>query len=694
VKVTSRSVSAALLLVSTSSITWAQETLTNPPAQKTEAPAPTPVAEGVDSTPGVDVVELSLEDLLNQQTAVATKRAVSLRESPSVMTIVTRQEMQEAGVRDLVDVLMMVPGFNLGMDVQGVLGLSFRGIWGHEGKVLLMVDGQEMNEAMYSGNPVGNRFLMDQVERVEIIRGPGSAIYGGYAELAVINIVSRGAKQEGASLMFTHGSHSRSYARRNLSMSVGTDLNGVQLSLNGYIGQGNRSDRTYTDIYGSSYFMANNAATDPAHLNANVHYKGFNARVIYDRYYMTQRDDYVALAPELTSQSFTHISTELSYDWALLENFKIIPRLNFRSQTPWAVSDEANSSYYLKNDQRILSSLNVSWDPLDGLNVLGGVEHYYERARLLSSLITGYQDLFSTTGTGEVTYRNIATYVQVLFENPIVNLTGGVRYENHSFVGPSVVPRVGLTRTFGRVHAKLLYANAFRAPGVENINLALDPAQMKPERTRVFEAEVGWQFTDNFYLGVNAFDITMDQPIVYDFDALLGEEVYTNQVRTGTRGADAELRMKYPWGWAQLSYSYFIPAGKNQVEKYRIPGRNDVLLGMPRHKVSFTSAFHPFTKKLSISPSLVFMSERYATFDGEDPVTLEYYVRPESRPSLLVNLFASYSDLLVQGLEVGAGVYNLAGEPFRAPQPYRSGHAPLPTLSREFLVRVGYTYEF
>jgi outer membrane receptor protein involved in Fe transport len=674
-----------------SQVAWAQG---EPLPTTTGSPTQDPPAVSSPSSKGVDISELSLEDLLNQQTSVATKRALSTREVPNVITIVTRQEMQDAGARDLTDVLMMVPGFNLGFDVQGVMGLSFRGNWAHEGKILMMIDGQEMNEAMYSTTPVGNRFLVDTLERVEIIRGPGSAIYGGYAELAVINLVTRGAKQEGASLTFTHGSHSRGFARRNLSMSVGTDLNGWGVSLNGYIGQGNRSDRTYTDIYGTSYFLSGNAAQDPAHLNANVTYKGLNARVIYDRYNMTMRDDFVAIRPDLVTETFTHISTELLYDWSILDNLKITPRLNFRSQTPWTVTDPSSDIYYIKNDQRILSSLTASWDVWEGINLLGGVEHYFERARLLGSTLTGFQDVFATNGAYEVSYRNVALYAQAQWENPIVNVTAGVRFENHSFVGPYVVPRVGLTRQFGRVHAKLLYAGAFRAPGVENINFALDPTAIKRETTRVFEAEVGWQFTDNWYLGLNAFDTTINDPIIYAYDPVTDSDSYSNQIRTGTRGAEAELRMKYAWGWATLAYSYFIPGGKNLVDKYMVPGQPDQLLGQSRHKITLNSAFHPFWKQLTVSPSLVLLSERYATFSGQDPVTAEYYVQGETRPSLLVNLYASYSDLVIKGLEVGAGVYNIAGEPFKVPQPYRSGHAPMPALSREFLVRVGYSYTF
>ncbi len=132
-----------------------------------------------------------LELLLDAKVDVATRTSKSMRETPAVVTLVTRDEIAASGARTLADVLMTVPGFGFGVDVGQVVGVGFRGNWGHEGKVLLRIDGLELNETLYSTLQFGNHFPVDEIERVEIIRGPGSVIYGGYAELAVINVVSR-----------------------------------------------------------------------------------------------------------------------------------------------------------------------------------------------------------------------------------------------------------------------------------------------------------------------------------------------------------------------------------------------------------------------------------------------------------------------------------------------------------------------
>ena len=142
-----------------------------------------------------DITELSLEDLLNAGMTTSTKsKPMSMRDSPNVMTVVTREEIQRSGARELADVLRLVPGFQLGGDLYSSVYAGFRGIWGSEGKFLVLLDGHEMFELLYYATELGNRIPVDQIERIEIIRGPGSVVYGGSAELAVVNIITRSAE--------------------------------------------------------------------------------------------------------------------------------------------------------------------------------------------------------------------------------------------------------------------------------------------------------------------------------------------------------------------------------------------------------------------------------------------------------------------------------------------------------------------
>src|SRR5688572_24460066 len=138
-----RSFSLSAVVVLAASAASADEPAVNEPLADAEAGA-TPIES------------LSIEDLLSTEVQVASKTARTLRESPAVVSVVTRAEIQAAGARDLLDVLRLVPGFEPNVDVQGVTGLGFRGIWGHEGKILLLIDGHELNETAYSTLQLGH----------------------------------------------------------------------------------------------------------------------------------------------------------------------------------------------------------------------------------------------------------------------------------------------------------------------------------------------------------------------------------------------------------------------------------------------------------------------------------------------------------------------------------------------------------
>jgi len=167
-----------------------------------------------------DLAALSLEELL--QISVATRTAISERESPGIVSVVTRDEIRDSGARDIDDVLRNMPGFDFGVDYYGTVGMAFRGVWGIEGKVLLLMDGIPLNELYYNSALIGNRIPMDQVERIEIIRGPGSVMYGGAAEAAVVNIITEsGARTNGVRATAQYGQLEHSYGRQTLSFSYG-----------------------------------------------------------------------------------------------------------------------------------------------------------------------------------------------------------------------------------------------------------------------------------------------------------------------------------------------------------------------------------------------------------------------------------------------------------------------------------------
>lgn len=619
--------------------------------------------------------EMSLEELLNVKLTVAVKEGATLRESPGIVTLITSEEILGSGARDLIDVLRTVPGLDLGVDVQGVIGAGIRGLWGHEGKVLLLIDGVEMNEPLYSTLQLGHRYPLAQIQQIEIIRGPGSVLYGGTAELAVINIITRnGSDLSGWEADAMFGTMENGIARRQLSIAHGRSSATGSLSIIGSISSGSRSDRVFTDFAGNSFEMQEDARLRNQHLNAAARWRGLSARLIVDRYLTTERDHFGENLPRRTSVDFESFLFDTAWQKELGASLTFTPRFQYKRFRPWQERDEF--FHFDKTvDQLRLGAMTV-WRPREGRELTSGVELIRDHARVSNDTPASS---FFPNGRSSIHYENYAAYSQGTFDTRAGKITVGGRFENHSEFGRSFVPRASLTKTAGRLHLKLLASRAFRAPSIENIRLGDD---IKPERTTVLEVEGGIKLSDTTIITANLFDIGIARPIIYFVKPVTSEEGYVNAGRTGSRGLELEYRLRDRWGWATIGYSYYR-ARDNRVDSYSVPGHEDQFLAFAPHKVTARASFKT-TGPWSISPSLILYGTRYGYASADaagNPVIHRF------DPSALLSLYTDYT-LPAGNVSIGFGVHDLLGQNFELIQPYNSYHAPLPDTSREWVVRV------
>lgn len=621
---------------------------------------------------------------------VASFAITRLRDSPAVVTSVTAEDIRNSGARDLMDVLLLVPGFFFGVDVQGVTGPGFRGLWGQEGKVLLIIDGKEMNELLYSTIQLGHEFPVELIERIEVVRGPGSVIYGGNAELAVINVVTRGV-QGSTDVMVTgsYGEYRHGNGRRSLTLSgrkVFEEVPGLSVFGSASLGQGQRSDAIFQDFYGNSAEMSGASQLDPMTAQLGVGYRDLQLSMLYQRYSTTSVVAFDQVLETPAPTDFDSFHAELTNRFRPSEQLEIIPRLNFTLQSPYRTDDQDSPFYYDKQGRRLRARLVARWAPLELLQLTGGADLALDRGALNGPADVGLQTTFGPDGATVVSYRNIAGFVEAYSENPIATLVAGARYDNHSAFGSSFVPRLVLLKSLGDFSGKLLFSRAFRAPGLENISLG---DSVRPERTTVFELEAGYHLGEGHAVSVNAFDVGVAQPIVYSYDPETNLEAYRNLGRLGSRGFEVDYHVRGRWGRAQLSYSFYTPSGENDVEDYLVPGHSEAFTGMPTHKAALTGSVKVL-EWLSVNPTAVLVGKRYAVQAPDDAGDSAVETLPTQ---LLLNLFVRAENVGTQGLEIGGGVFNALGTDFRVAQPYNGGHAPLPVFAREFFVRVSYLYD-
>ena len=164
------------------------------------------------SPPPPDITTLSMQDLLDVDVvSTASKFPQEVREAPASVTVITREDIHRYGYRTLADALGSVRGFYTTYDRNysylGVRGFARPG--DYNTRFLLLVDGRRLNDGIYDMAPIGTDFPIDVslIERIEVIRGPGSSLYGTSAFFAVVNVfTSTGASRKGLQIETRAGS--------------------------------------------------------------------------------------------------------------------------------------------------------------------------------------------------------------------------------------------------------------------------------------------------------------------------------------------------------------------------------------------------------------------------------------------------------------------------------------------------------
>lgn len=147
--------------------------------KKDEEPKPVPRAAKDE-----ELALFGAEDVVS----LATKQAQSVSQAPAIASGVPEEQMRALGLRSLPEVLKTVPGFETSRDVQGFWRVAVRGIR-DESALLVLYDGHRLNNA-YDSKALLN-IPTENVERVEVMRGPGSALFGTGAFLGTVNVVSK-----------------------------------------------------------------------------------------------------------------------------------------------------------------------------------------------------------------------------------------------------------------------------------------------------------------------------------------------------------------------------------------------------------------------------------------------------------------------------------------------------------------------
>ncbi|MBA4372739.1 MAG: hypothetical protein C0402_07720 [Thermodesulfovibrio sp.] len=559
-----------------------------------------------------------------EELEISTRRAIPLIKAPAIATVITDREIRTMGARTLIDVLKLVPGMGISITDQGFYRLEVRGtVTGQSEKVLVMIDGHGLNR-----NVAGSAFpffldylSVDNIRKIEIVRGPGSALYGTNAFVAVINIITKSSEDvEGANLSVSGGS----FDTRKYNLLAGkTFSNGLKISGSIDYLKTDGPDLLITRdrLSGTPFTTApGNADTrfEGAGIFLEASYKNLTYR---SQYLANDRGAYLGLGYALTD--FNSIKSynfwqELSYSHSFTEKFssKIKLYYDYFNQD-WLVKVFPNGfagsfpdgmiGGPKAKDRTIGGEIQFDYSISDTNQLLAGINYeelkqYAVKAISNFNPITGeylgaVQDISSWANWNRNAKRYIfAAYFQDEWNiRDNVSLTAGGRYDHYSDFGDTINPRFGVVwRFLENAELKLLYGQAFRAPTftelytVNNPTLMGNPA-LAPEKIKTYEASIGYTYAGRFRIDLNYFYNDMDDLIVRNLST--SPATYANLGRAKSNGIEAVLSGKYSAdNYWKISYSWQDPRDSHTGARLAfVPGNRasaSVNYGLSKYLVS------------------------------------------------------------------------------------------------------------
>jgi iron complex outermembrane receptor protein len=176
--------------------------------------------------PAINLVELSLEELLSLEVISAGKREQLLTEIPTAIHVITAEDIRRSQATTIPDLLRQVPGLLVAQEKTGQWAISIRGFNSTDAnKLLVLLDGRTLYSPVYTGVEWdAHDTLLEDVDRIEIIRGPGASLWGANAVNGVINIITKDAADtQGGRVTYDAGRFERGVLGARYGGSFGSD---------------------------------------------------------------------------------------------------------------------------------------------------------------------------------------------------------------------------------------------------------------------------------------------------------------------------------------------------------------------------------------------------------------------------------------------------------------------------------------
>ncbi len=615
-----------------------------------------------------DLQEFALDDMVVTASRVPTQKI----DTPADISVITKEEIADQNYASASDALRAIPGVNvLGSGAKGSSMGQDKILLNGDERVLVLVDGRRMNLGS-SGNSSADWLPpVNAIERIEVLKGGGSALYGTDAVGGVINVIMKKGSDIGNHVTVKAAGGSWNAEQYAISAS-GSNDSGLGLIVSAT--KERRGEYKFKNANGKSQMLKNSGYDDTGVIVKLDQKVGDDNRIgVNFEHINADGGSPFGYSGFGNTDSHKRISNNvaLRYDWnessderGYVQVYKNYQHAHFRSPVASRQSNFTDSTIGLEAQQ------NFKFSDTDELTV--GLE-YYKTTVDNTALYTGERDI-----------NNKAIFAENRWEfAPSWQLNTGLRYDHHSKYGSEVTPKVALNKKFDEnSNVYLSWGRVFNAPTTDDLFWhQVDSSQwgtfytygdpnLKPEKGYVWTFGGNTKLNEKTSLSANVFYSKITDAIDWDYTSVPNYTLAVNVNKEKRRGLELSLNHDFDDNLsAYASYTYV------QVKQDKGKG---------------------FTKDLTTKPNIYRAGLKYKNADwlftlNANAVTGQSEKNFVDSSYFTLDLGAQYkindnAKLFINGYNLTNARYAEFGGL------YKNGEAKYPMAGRSFIIGAEYTF--
>ncbi len=584
---------------------------------------------------------------IGEVVVTGTRNETDVRHLPLTVSVIDRQEIEQSMQPSVLPILtQQVPGLFItsrgimgyGVSNGAAGGIALRGLSGGSGRMMVLIDGHPQYAGIF-GHPISDAYQSFLAERVEVLRGPASVLYGSNAMGGVINIVTRQLHEEGV--------------KTNVNLGYGS-FNTLQSEVTNRIRKGrftslisgsyNRTDGHRSDMgfeqYGG-YAKLGYRVTDNWNLRGDVNVTHFNAA------YPGPVSAPLLDGDQSITRGMTSFAVENKY-----EKTSGAASFFYNWGNHWindgytpSKGETPQESRFLSFDNMMGLSLYQSTQFFPGNRITVGFDWFRYGGHAWNKFVSG-EKAGTTSDLVDKHEDELAGYVD--FRQDLgswLTLDAGVRVDHHSRVGTEWIPQAGLSFHLPRtIELKASASKGFRYPILREMYMF--PPQnpdLKPESMWSYELAWAQHLLDNsLTYGINLFYIDGKNLIVTLPNPNGTGMLNQNTGKIENCGVEGEIAYRIDPHWSvEANYSYLH--------------MENPVVGAPEHKL-YAGAQYTH-KRWTVSTGVQYIDNLYTTV-GDNPQTEEFVLwnlNASFRVNRWLDVWARGENLLAQRYEINAG---------------------------------------